>query len=101
MSGAKDNRRNALLNKLDSAIANVQKGADAKNVKKQTASFQSAIDQLNSVLEKTDGYMLRGAPDLTGSGFTPDWITTSTSQELIDPLIRGAINTIQALLDSD
>ena len=101
LSGVKDNTRNAMLNKLDSAIANVQAGADATNVKKQIASFQSAIDQLNAILEKTDGYMLRGAPDNKGSGFTPDWITTSASQELIDPLIRGAINTIQALLDSD
>ncbi len=56
------------------------------------ANYQSAIDQLTSILDKTDGCALRGIPDTT------DWVITCASQALIDPLIRDCITMLQTLL---
>jgi len=60
-------------------------------------ALQSAIDQLNSILDKMDGFAERGTADTKGSGYTPDWIITSVSQALVDPLIRYLIATLEAL----
>jgi beta propeller repeat protein len=94
----KDNRRNALLNKLNAVITNVQTAMASTDPTTQKTAYQSAIDQLNSILDKTDGCSERGAPDTTGSGYTPDWITTCPSQALIDPPIRNLIAIIETLL---
>jgi beta propeller repeat protein len=94
-----NNRRNTLINRIDAAIHSVQAAADSSNPKKEAAQYQSALNQLNSILDKMDGTLLRGTPDMTGSGYTPDWITTSTSQELVTPLITSSIATLQALLE--
>ena len=85
----KENRREALLNKLDAAVASVQ-----------AADYQSAIDQLNSILDKTDGCSLRGRHDEIGSGYTPDWITNLTAQETIYPQINSCLITLQTLFDN-
>jgi hypothetical protein len=63
-----NNRRDTLLNKIDSIIYDIQDAADSTNTKKQKALYQSALDQFNSILEKTDGYLSRGTPDSNGSG---------------------------------
>ena len=94
-----NNRRNTLINRIDAVIHNIQAAADSTNPKKEAAQYQSALNQLFSILDKMDGTLLRGTPDTTGSGYTPDWITTSTSQELLTPLITGSIATLQALLE--
>ncbi len=94
----KDNRRNALLNRLDAVIIDIETAMTSTNTTVQETAYQSAIDQLNSLLEKTDGCSERGTPDTQGSGYTPDWITTCVSQALIDPLIRELITMLQDLL---
>jgi len=95
---AKDNRRNALLNRLDAVVIDIETAMASTNHTTQKTAYQSAIDQLNSLLEKTDGCSQRGTPDTRGSGYTPDWITTCTSQALIDPLIRELTSMLQTLL---
>jgi beta propeller repeat protein len=94
----KENRRKALLNKLDAAIASIQAAAEATDSASRMANCQSAIDQLNSILDKTDGCDLRGKPDTTGKGFTPDWIIGCESQALIEPLIMDSLAMLQTLL---
>lgn len=94
----KDNRRNALLNMLDVVIMDIETAMTSPAPAIQTAAYQSAIDQLNSILDKTDGCAERGTPDTIASGYTPDWITTCTSQTEIDPLIRDLISKLQDLL---
>jgi beta propeller repeat protein len=89
-SKAKENRRSALLKRLDAVIAGIQAGG-----------YRGAIGHLNSILDKTDGCALRGAPDGTGTGFTPDWIITCASQELIEPLISDSITMLETLLQQD
>ncbi len=98
-SKVKENRRKALLKKLDAVIASIQAAADATHPASRRAKYQRAINQLNSILDKTDGCALRGTPDKTGTGFRPDWMITCESQELIDPLIRSSITILQALLE--
>jgi beta propeller repeat protein len=95
----RENRREALLKKLDAVIASIQAAADSTGPADRTANYQNAMDQLNSILDKTDGCALRGTPDTKGTGFTPDWIITCGSQELIDPLIRSSLTMLQALLE--
>jgi TolB protein len=94
----KENRRKALLNKLDAAIASIQAAAEATDSASRMANCQSAMDQLNSIVDKTDGCDLRGRPDTTGKGFTPDWITGCESQALIEPLIMNSVAMLQTLL---
>jgi len=96
---AKENRRKALLNKLDAVIASIQAAAKATDSASRMTNCQSAIDQLNSILDKTDGSALRGTPDTKGSRYTPDWIVTSESQALIEPLIRDSVTMLQTLLE--
>lgn len=98
-TNVKENRRDALLNKLEAVIVSVKAAADSTYPAVKTAGYQSAIDQLNSLLDKTDGCALRGTPDTTRTGFTPDWIITCASQELIDPLIRSSLTILQTLLE--
>lgn len=103
--GVRENRKQALLNMLQVVIMDIQT-AEASSELLTVASdpstigmaYQSAIDQLNSILGKTDGCAERGTPDTIGSGYTPDWITTCESQALIDPHIRELIATLEALL---
>jgi len=94
----KDNRRNALLNMLDAVITDIEAAMASTNPATQKASYQNATDQLNSILDKTDGCSERGSPDTKASGYTPDWITTCASQSKIDPLIRELISIVQTLL---
>lgn len=91
----KDNRRNTLLNKLDATINTIEVAAEH-----HYTNYQGAINQLNSILDKTDGDALRGVPDIAGSGFTPDWITTSESQAKIQPLMASAITMLKELNES-
>ena len=94
----KDNRRNAVLNMLDEVIVDIEAAMASPDPATQKAACQSAIDQLNAILDKTDGCSERGTPDTIGSGYTPDWIITCTSQAEIDPPIRELITTLQTLL---
>lgn len=93
-----ENRRHALLNMLQVVIAFIQTAEASSDPVVINAAYQSAIDQLNSILDKTDGCAERGTPDTIGSGYTPDWITSCESQALIDPLIRELIASLEALL---
>jgi beta propeller repeat protein len=95
----KENRRNALLNKIDAVIATIQAAVDSTDPVGRAAHYQGAIEQLDSILDKTDGCALRGAPDAKGSRYTPDWIIACESQELIEPLITYSITMLQTLLE--
>lgn len=97
-SKVKDNRRNALLNILDEVIADIEAAKASTDPAFQKDAYQNATDQLNAILDKTDGCSERGTPDTIGSGYTPDWITTCASQAKIDPLIRDLITMVQTLL---
>jgi len=94
----KDNRRNTLLNMLDEVEMDIEAAKASTDPAFQKAAYQSAIVQLNAILDKTDGCSERGTPDTIGSGYTPDWITTCASQAKIDPLIRNLITMVQTLL---
>jgi len=72
----RENRRNAMLNQVDSALANVEAAANTQNLKLRSKYLQSAIDLLDGLIVKVDGASQRGVADVPGSGFTPDWITT-------------------------
>ena len=93
-----NNRRGALINKLEAVIKDIQTAEASTDPSTINTAYQSAIDQLNSILDKTDGCAERGTPDTEGSGYTPDWIITCESQAKIDPLIRDLITTLEALL---
>jgi beta propeller repeat protein len=97
-SKVQENRRKALLNKLDGVIATIQAAGDSTDPAGKTAHYQGAIGQLNSILDKTDGCAFRGTPDTTGTGFTPDWIIACESQALIEPLIEYSVALLQTLL---
>ena len=92
----KENRRNAMLHQLDSAIANIEAAAYAQNPKLRTKYLQSAIDQLNSLINKLDGWSSERGADMPGSGFTPDWITAPI---YLDQMIRSCQNDLQTLLN--
>jgi len=95
----KDNRRHALLNRLDAVIMDIETAMASTEPTTQKTAYQSAIDQLNSILEKTDGCSERDAPDTIGSGYTPDWITTCASQAKIYLLITELITKLQTLFN--
>lgn len=96
---AKENRRKALVKKLETVIAAIQAAADSTDQAGSIKNYQEAIDQLNSILDKTDGCALRGKPDKAGSGFTPDWIIACESQAKIEPLIAHSVMILQAVLE--
>ena len=95
-SKVRENRRNAMLHQLDSAIADVEAAAYTQKLKLRTKYLQSAIDQLNGLIGKVDGWSLRGSADVAGSGFTPDWIT---GPFFIDQMVRSCRNYLQTLLN--
>jgi TolB protein len=92
----KENRRNAMIHQLDSAIANIEAAAYTQNLKLRSKYCQSAIDQLNDLINKVDGWSLRGSADMPGSSFTPDWITYPS---YMDQMIRSYRNNLQTLLN--
>lgn len=95
----KENRRNALLNRLQAVILDIQTAEASTDPSVINTAYQSAIDQLNSILDKTDGCSERGTPDTPSTlGETPDWIITCEAQAQIDPLIRELITILEALL---
>jgi len=92
----KENRRNTMINQLDSAIANIEAAANTQNLKTRSKYLQNAIDQLNDLIPKVDGWSLRGSADVAGSGFTPDWITAPL---YLDQMISSCRNDLQTLLN--
>ncbi|TFG17450.1 MAG: hypothetical protein EU531_03370 [Promethearchaeota archaeon] len=94
----KENRRNAFLNKLNSILNEIQIAETSSDPLVVQTAYENALDELYSLLAKTDGCFERGTPDGKGSHFTPDWITTCESQSLIDPLIRGLIGDFEKIL---
>ncbi len=94
----KENRRNAMLNQLESVVASIQTAANADDSQIQRTHYQNAIDQLNVLITKTDGYILRGTPDKPGSRYTPDWITNSIAQSAIYPQIKECLTILQMLV---
>jgi TolB protein len=92
----KENRRNAILNQLDSAIISIENAVDTQNLKLRTKYFQSAIDQLDGLIGKLDGWSSERGADIPGSGFTPDWITAPL---YLDQVIRSCRNNLQTLLN--
>jgi beta propeller repeat protein len=92
----KENRKNTMIHHFDSAIANVEAAAYTQNLKLRSKYFQSAIDQLDGLIGKLDGWSSERGADIPGSGFTPDWIT---SPQYLDQAIRSSQNELQTLLN--
>jgi beta propeller repeat protein len=92
----KENRKNAMLHQFDSAIANIEAAANTQNLKLRIKYFQSAIDQLNGLINKLDGWSLERGADMPGSGFTPDWITAA---QYLDQVPRACRNDLQTLIN--
>ena len=65
-----ESRKNVLLKELDSVIVDIESASLAKNMKLRSKYLQSAIDQLNDMIPKLDGWPLRRLADVAGSGFT-------------------------------
>lgn len=77
-----ENMQNALLNKLNAVIANIEAG-----------NYADALGQLqNDILAKTDGCVKSGAPDKN------DWIKDCESQGIIYPYILDVISKVKELL---
>jgi hypothetical protein len=75
------NMQNALLNKLNAVINNINAG-----------DYTDALDQLqNDILGKTDGCATSGSPDKN------DWIETCTAQNMVYPYIIKLIQLIQGM----
>jgi hypothetical protein len=71
----------ALQNFLRQAIACIQEG-----------DIDDAIEKIESALKRTDGCVLRGAPD--GNGRGRDWVTNCTEQEEIYDLLVQALDAL-------
>lgn len=93
-------RKNTMLNRLDDVLMNIEIAETSADPEITNDTYQTAIDQLNSILDKTDGCSERGTPDTNGSKYTPDWIVNCESQAKIDPLLRNLIATIEAQIMS-
>ena len=99
----KENRRNALLNQFDSAIASIQDASDTENLKLRRIYCQDAIDQLKEIQSKADGVTLRETTDVPGSRFTPDWIVWregSSAQIYLYQNTNSLIIKLQTLLEN-
>jgi hypothetical protein len=94
----KENRRNSMLNQLQAIFNDIRNAEALTDPTMKNAEYLSAIDHLNALLDKTDGFAERGAADTKGSGYTPDWIITAQGQASIDPLIRELITTLTTRL---
>ena len=76
------NMQNALINKLNAVIANIEAG-----------NYADALGQLqNDILGKTDGCATSGAPDKN------DWIKDCKAQNQVYPLIMKAIELVRRLM---
>ncbi|MEJ2242037.1 MAG: hypothetical protein P8Y18_07845 [Candidatus Bathyarchaeota archaeon] len=92
----KENRKEALLDQFDSAITNIDAAVNAKNLKLRIKYFQCAIDVLDGLVVKLDGWTLRGCADLPGSGFTPDWMGAA---QYFDQVPRKCANYLQTIIN--
>jgi hypothetical protein len=77
------NMGKTLSNKLNAVIDKIDRGL-----------YGEAYDQLaNDILKKTDGCAESGEPD------SNDWIRTCEEQEVLDPMIRDALDLLAVLID--
>jgi len=76
------NSANALINKIDAALAMIDAGL-----------YQETLDKLeNDILKKTDGCAETGMPD------SNDWIITCESQSEVYPIVVHAIELLESLI---
>jgi len=76
------NNKNALTNKINAALAQIDKG-----------NYQNALNKLqNDILGKTDGCANTGAPEPN------DWIEDCESQDEVYQMVMEAINLLQELI---
>lgn len=94
----KENRRNSMLHQLDAVLVDIKNAEALTDSAAKNAEYLSAIDHLNSLLYKTDGFAERGAADPKGSDYALDWIVTAEGQALVDPQIRELIATLTTRL---
>jgi len=94
----KENTKNVIMNKLEAVINEIESAMQSTDPSIQISAYQSALNNLNSILDKTDGCSERDLPDSKESGYTPDWIITCASQAIVDPLLRDLITTLETLL---
>ena len=95
----KENRRNAILNQIDSAITSIQTAADTQDLKIRRAECQKTLDQINALLSKTDG-VLRDTPDSKGSGYAPDWIISLRAQGIVHYEIWRNLQPLQLMIEN-
>ena len=60
----------------------------------QEDDIETAIDKLEKALARTDGCVLRGAPDGNGPG--RDWITDCTAQAEAYDLLQAALDALDS-----
>jgi TolB protein len=96
----KENRRNAIVNQLDSVIESIQSAVNTQNLKNRSKQYQNAIDQLNDLQKKTDGYPLRDTPDVPKSGYTPDWVIDFTAQLYLYQTTSEFLAQLQTMLEN-
>jgi hypothetical protein len=72
----------SLENALENALKDLEKGKIA-----------SAIDKLTSVIERTDGCVVRGSVDGPGPG--KDWVLDCDAQHELHALLQAAIGALQ------
>jgi hypothetical protein len=78
-----ENMMNALLNKMDAALAMIDDG-----------QYQAALNKLeNDILAKTDGCAKIGEPDKN------DWLITCEAQDAVYPLIIETIDYVMGLIE--
>ncbi|MFC1855469.1 PKD domain-containing protein [Thermodesulfobacteriota bacterium] len=76
-----------MLVEIDKVLKEIDKG-----------HYQVALDKLNSLLSKTDGCALRGAPDTAGGAITKDEIQDCTDQQEVYDNIVNVIGIVEGLL---
>jgi hypothetical protein len=86
----RENRRQALLNKLDAVIRSINATAESGE-----PDYTGTSNQLASIQKLYDGCSVRHAPDTIGSGYTPDWITGCPSQSKIYDLTGNTVKLMR------
>jgi len=76
------NMQNALTNKIQAVLADIQAGR-----------YADALNKLqNDVIRKTDGCATGGAPDAT------DWIKTCSAQAMVHPMLQQLVALLKTLI---
>ncbi len=96
------NMKNALINKIEAALAMIDEGQyqeamskmESATSEKANRSYEGALNKLeNDILAKTNGCAETGEPDRN------DWIITCEGQEQVYPLVIETIEYVRSLME--